>query len=87
MLTISLNIRHPVSPYRKRRLQILESQQRRLAAAGDKLQEETSLLVIEILLQDLPEPVDDPMTVVEAAVVGSVPPEISEVHRRVVTGY
>ena len=45
-----------VQPDGKRRFKVFESQQRRLAAGGDELEEGGSLPGIEVLLQDVPKP-------------------------------
>jgi len=53
----------------ERRLQVLEAEQGRLAAAGDELQEGAALPVVEVLLQHVPQPVDHSVRIVEAAVI------------------
>lgn len=54
---------------------MLEAEKWRLGAGGDELEKGAPLLVAEVLLQDLPEPSNDPVAVVEAAVVVGVLPE------------
>ena len=48
---------------------MLEPEERRLGAGGDELEECAPLRVPKVLLQDLPQPVDDPVAVVETPVV------------------
>lgn len=103
-----LVVAHLHAPNGERRLQVGESEQRRLRAAGDELQththiyedfdnsasttaphlqEQFPLVLGEIPGQNVPQPADHTMRVVETAVVLRVLAQILQVERRRVAGY
>lgn len=63
---------------RERRLEVGKSEQRRLRARGDELQEQPTLLRREVRSKDVPQPADHSVVVVEAAKVFRVRAKVLE---------